>query len=43
MDEDLGALSREALVAEVKRLRAGIRDRQLPAAPRIFEEYEPHD
>jgi hypothetical protein len=26
MDEDLDHLSREALVAEVKRLRAGIRD-----------------
>jgi hypothetical protein len=26
MDEDLDGLSREALVAEVKRLRAGIRD-----------------
>lgn len=26
MDEDLGALDREALVAEVKRLRAGIRE-----------------
>lgn len=38
MDDDLEALSREELVREVRRLRAGVRcreslDRELPNAP----------
>ncbi|MER9327500.1 hypothetical protein [Mesorhizobium sp. M0488] len=38
MDDDLQALDRERLIAEVKKLRAGIRyrqslDEQAPAAP----------
>ena len=44
MDTDLDALSRNQLLAEVKKLRAGIRyrrslDEQLPNAPRSQERY----